>query len=103
MNEPHMAPWWFPANDHPRDKAAVDIHITVPREHGRWSPTAALVSRKVHGDQATTHWRAVEPMAPYLAFFAAGPYETRQRRPRRASVVRRGLPAAVRAARSAAR
>ena len=21
MNQPHMAPWWFPANDHPQDKA----------------------------------------------------------------------------------
>ena len=31
MNEPHMAPWWFPANDHPRDKALMDISITVPR------------------------------------------------------------------------
>ena len=32
MNEPHMAPWWFPANDHPRDKALMDISITVPRD-----------------------------------------------------------------------
>ena len=31
MNQPHMAPWWFPANDHPLDKALVDITITVPR------------------------------------------------------------------------
>ena len=31
MNEPHMAAWWFPANDHPRDKASFDIRITVPR------------------------------------------------------------------------
>ena len=32
MNEPHMAPWWFPANDHPLDKASFDIHITVPSD-----------------------------------------------------------------------
>ena len=30
MDEPHMAPWWFPANDHPTDKALMDISITVP-------------------------------------------------------------------------
>src|SRR5688572_9849149 len=30
MNEPHMAPWWFPANDHPLDKAVVDVKIRVP-------------------------------------------------------------------------
>jgi aminopeptidase N len=77
MNEPHMAPWWFPANDHPRDKASVDVHITVPRGKTVVA-NGVLVRRKVRGTKATTHWRAVEPMAPYLAFFAAGPYRTRQ-------------------------
>ncbi len=33
MNEPHMAPWWFPANDHPRDKATYDITVTGPATH----------------------------------------------------------------------
>ena len=31
MNEPHMAPWWFPSNDHPLDKAIVDVRIRVPK------------------------------------------------------------------------
>ena len=70
MNEPHMAPWWFPANDHPRDRARMDIHITVPRSE-RVVANGTRVSRRVHGKLATTHWRA-EPMVPYLAFFAAG-------------------------------
>ena len=35
MNEPHMAAWWFPANDHPRDKATIDIRITVPQRRRR--------------------------------------------------------------------
>jgi aminopeptidase N len=76
MNQPHMAPWWFPANDHPRDKAAVDIHITVPRNR-QVVANGRLVRRKVRGPVATTHWRATEPMATYLAFFAAGPYVRR--------------------------
>jgi aminopeptidase N len=76
MNEPHMAPWWFPANDHPRDKASVDVHITVPRDRTVVA-NGVLVGHRVHGEKATTHWRSVEPMAPYLAFFAAGPYRTR--------------------------
>lgn len=75
MNQPHMAPWWFPANDHPRDRARFDVHVTVPRTlqvigNGR------LVGRSVDGDQATTHWRASDPMASYLAFFAAGDFTT---------------------------
>jgi aminopeptidase N len=75
MNEPHMAPWWFPANDHPLDKASFDIHITVPSDR-KVIANGRLVKRKAHGDKATTHWQASEPMAPYLAFFAAGKFET---------------------------
>ena len=74
MNEPHMAPWWFPANDHPLDKAPVDLHITVPTDR-QVIANGRLVGRREHGSLATTHWRAREPMAPYLAFFAAGLFD----------------------------
>ncbi len=77
INEPHMAPWWFPANDHPRDKASMDVRITVPKERKVIS-NGTLVGRVVKGQVATTHWRSVEPMAPYLAFFAAGSFEVRK-------------------------
>ena len=76
MNEPHMATWWFPANDHPRDKASFDIRITVPRGKDVVANGVLVGERKRHG-RTTAHWRAVEPMAPYLAFFAAGDFETR--------------------------
>ncbi len=79
MNEPHMAPWWFPANDHPLDKASIDLHITVPADR-RVIANGRLVSRREHGRLATTHWRAREPMAPYLAFFAAGFFDVAQGR-----------------------
>ncbi len=71
MNEPHMAPWWFPANDHPLDKARIRVSITVPTAYDVVSNGRQL-GRKVHGTRATTTWRADEPMVPYLAFFAAG-------------------------------
>jgi aminopeptidase N len=77
MNEPHMAPWWFPANDHPRDKATMDVRITVPKQRKVIS-NGALLDRVVKGELATTHWRADEPMAPYLAFFAAGDFQVRK-------------------------
>ena len=76
MNEPHMATWWFPANDHPLDKASFDIWITVPRGNDVIA-NGVLVDRKRHGRRPVYHWRAVEPMAPYLAFFAAGSFDTR--------------------------
>ena len=73
MNEPHMSPWWFPANDHPLDKAIVDVRIRVP--HGREViSNGELKAKKVTRTSTTWHWRADEPMAPYLAFFAAGDF-----------------------------
>ncbi len=73
MNEPHMAPWWFPANDHPRDKAVMDIRVTVPKRQ-KVIANGRRISRSVHGRLATVRWRAGKPMAPYNAFFAAGSF-----------------------------
>ncbi len=74
MNEPHMAPWWFPSNDHPRDKALMDIKITVPK--GREViANGRLVSKRTNRRSTTWRWRADEPMTTYLAFFAAGDFK----------------------------
>jgi aminopeptidase N len=77
MNEPHMAPWWFPANDHPLDKARLDLHLTVPRGH-RVIANGHQVGVRRSGDHATYHWAGGGPMATYLAFFAAGDFEVRR-------------------------
>lgn len=77
MNQPHMATWWFAANDHPTDKATYDITITGPKSHQAIS-NGTRVDRTVAGLRATTHWRSVRPMASYLAFFALGRYEIEQ-------------------------
>lgn len=74
MNQPHMAPWWFPANDHPSDKATFRIAVTVPSRMTVVS-NGRLVERRTRGRVRTWHWRARDPMAPYLAFFAAGRFE----------------------------
>ena len=74
MNQPHMAPWWFPSNDHPQDKALMNFFITVPRGK-QVVANGRQVSRRVHGDAVTYHWKSDEPMVPYLAFFAAGRFD----------------------------
>jgi aminopeptidase N len=75
MNEPHMAPWWFPSNDHPLDKALVDITITVPRGK-QVVANGRPVSRELRPQGRVAYrWVADEPMVPYLAFFAAGRFE----------------------------
>lgn len=77
MNEPHMAPWWFPSNDHPRDKATFDITVTTDATKTVVANGEQVGDPVVAGDQATTHWRMRRPMATYLAYFAAGPYAVR--------------------------
>jgi aminopeptidase N len=74
MNEPEIAPWWFPANDHPRDKARFDITVRVPRGNQLLS-NGDLVSRKLDAGWSSWHWRMDQPMTTYLAFFAAGRFK----------------------------
>lgn len=73
MGEPHVAALWFPANDHPRDKARFDIRITV-RKGLQGVANGRLVSARRSAQATTWHWRAAEPMSTYLAFFAAGSF-----------------------------
>ena len=72
-NEPHVAPWWFPSNDHPSDKASYDISVVVAKPF-RAISNGRLVSRTTSGSWRTFHWRMPQPMASYLAFFAAGSF-----------------------------
>lgn len=73
MNEPHMAPWWFPSNDHPSDRARVDVRITVPR--GRQVVSNGLLQgKRPRGRLVTWHWRSRQTMTTYNAFFAAGSF-----------------------------
>lgn len=74
MGEPQIAAWWFPSNDHPRDKATFDISIRVPRGQQAIA-NGRLVSKTKTKHWTTWRWRAKEEMAPYLAFFAAGHFE----------------------------
>lgn len=101
MNQPHMAPWWFPANDHPSDKALFTIRTTVPRGTDVVS-NGHLLGRTVRRGVTTWTWRADEPMAPYLAFFAAGDFAidrgTKHGLPYVNAVSRRLRPAAQRTA-----
>ena len=74
IGQPHVAATWFPANDHPRDKATMSFHITVPTGVEALS-NGALVSQQVNGAWTTWNWNAVEPMATYLAMMAIGQFD----------------------------
>ncbi len=76
MNEPHIAPWWFAANDHPRDKASFDVTVRVPRGN-RVIGNGDLVAKRVGATWSAWHWRVRQPISTYLAFFAAGRFTVR--------------------------
>ncbi len=76
-NEPQIAPWWFAANDHPRDKASFEIELAVPSGQQAIS-NGVLLGHEDNGAWSTWRWRMDQPMAPYLAFFAAGRFVVEQ-------------------------
>ncbi|MFL6124866.1 M1 family metallopeptidase [Actinophytocola sp.] len=77
-DEPQIAPWWYPSNDHPRDKATFDVSIAVPPGVEAIS-NGVLVSRSQTAPQwVRWNWRSLHPQAPYLTYIAVGQYEVRQ-------------------------
>ncbi|GGJ25680.1 M1 family metallopeptidase [Deinococcus roseus] len=65
LNEPNGAMSWFPANDHPSDKATFTFHLTVPLPD-LGVANGVLVSTA--GDRVKTYtYEMRQPMAPHLA------------------------------------
>ncbi|MEU6204882.1 M1 family metallopeptidase [Micromonospora musae] len=74
--EPHGAATWYPANDHPSDKATYAFHVTVPDgltaiANGR------LTGNSSRGGRTTWNYAATAPMASYLATVSVGRYDLR--------------------------
>ncbi|UJW31978.1 M1 family metallopeptidase [Saccharothrix sp. AJ9571] len=75
IGQPRSSETWFPANDHPSDKATYRVSATVP------AGTTALSNGVLTGRSQPVpgwsrwDWRADEPMVSYLPFIALGKYE----------------------------
>jgi aminopeptidase N len=77
VNEPEIAWWWYPSNDHPTDKASFDVSVLVPAgveviSNGvptRWAEP------EFHGWDRWS-WRQDKPQATYLTFLAIGDFAT---------------------------
>ena len=76
VGQPHVAATWFPANDHPSDKASFTFKIKVPAGLEAIA-NGVLKSQRTSRDWATWTWDAKEPMAPYLAGMAIGEFDVR--------------------------
>jgi aminopeptidase N len=69
--EPDAARTWFPANDHPSDKAAFTFRITVPE--GQVAAANGTLAETIPRDGTTTLvWEMARPMATYLATVVIG-------------------------------
>ena len=74
LNEPVGSQTWFPNNNTPRDKAAYDIALTVPKKLAAAS-NGVLESRRTKRGLTTWHWRQRQPMATYLSLVAIGKFD----------------------------
>jgi aminopeptidase N len=70
-DEPNGASTWFPANDHPTDKATFRFRITVPAGKTVMA-NGDLKSRTTSAGHATYDWDETSPMATYLATIDIG-------------------------------
>ena len=79
VSEPDGARYWYPANDHPRDKATYRFEVTVPIT---LTAVANGTLVDIEPDPLPDGrpgrkfmWEHDDPMAPYLALLAVGNYE----------------------------
>ncbi|MDA2814952.1 M1 family metallopeptidase [Nocardiopsis sp. RSe5-2] len=77
LGEPEASWWWFPANDHPRDKATFDVRIQVPEGYKAVS-NGVLTGQQTRGGKDIYLWRQDRPAATYLATLAVGDYEVHE-------------------------
>ncbi|GAB2675559.1 M1 family metallopeptidase [Thalassiella azotivora] len=75
-SEPDGASTWFPANDHPTDKATYAFDVTVP-EGLVAVANGDLVATTTRDRWTTWSWDAPDQMAAYLATASVGNYEVR--------------------------
>ncbi|MBP2477969.1 hypothetical protein JOF53_006841 [Crossiella equi] len=74
--EPHSATSWYPANDHPSDKATFALTATVPDGWSVMGNGLPGETTKANG-KSTFRWRENTPMATYLSTVAVDRFTVR--------------------------
>ncbi|MTD56752.1 M1 family metallopeptidase [Amycolatopsis pithecellobii] len=78
VDEPQNSQWWFPANDHPTDKATYDISVEVPDNVSALSNGTLVRKTKQRAGWTRWNWRSTQPQATYLATLEVGAFEVDQ-------------------------
>ncbi|MFO7548166.1 MAG: M1 family metallopeptidase [Acidimicrobiia bacterium] len=72
FSQPDGAQSWFPTNDHPADKATVELVVRLPEG---WQAVSG--GRADHPSPGVFRWRYEQPVAPYLVGLAIGTFVER--------------------------
>ncbi|MFI6349060.1 M1 family metallopeptidase [Streptomyces sp. NPDC050560] len=72
--EPESSVWWYPANDHPLDKATYDISVSVPKGLDTVS-NGVLTGQHTRNGWTRYDWRSDKPQATYLTTLAIGKFD----------------------------
>ena len=77
VNEPNGAQTFMPSNNHPRDKATIDTHTTVPSTHVAFGVGELVGGTPVDNGNGTRTWNWTEddPTATYLTTATVGLFE----------------------------
>jgi len=74
LSDPSGCRWWWPAYDHPWDKAEVNLHVTM-RDDWLVACNGIRTSIVDNGDGTKTHnWEGENPMATFLPCVTAANY-----------------------------
>jgi aminopeptidase N len=93
-DEPFGAHSWFPSNDHPSDKAAFRITITVP-DGTTAVASGVLASQESAEGHTTTVWDHPDPIPTYLVAVAIGPLTVVEREGPHGIHIRHAFPPAL--------
>ncbi|TDQ05638.1 peptidase M1-like protein [Labedaea rhizosphaerae] len=74
-DEPQIAPWWFPSNDHPLDKATFDVSIAAPKDFAVLS-NGTFAGKSTQGNGLVRwNWRSAKPQGTYETSLVVGKYQ----------------------------
>ncbi|WAL65228.1 M1 family metallopeptidase [Amycolatopsis cynarae] len=78
VDEPQSSQWWFPASDHPTDKATYDVSVEVPDSVAALSNGTLVRRTQQRAGWTRWYWRSTRPQATYLATLEVGKFEINQ-------------------------
>jgi aminopeptidase N len=78
VDEPQISQWWFPANDHPTDKANYDIAVEVPDNVVALSNGTFQGNSKKRAGWTWWRWRSRQPANTYAITLEVGAFQVRQ-------------------------